>query len=173
MRHHHCDEVSVGELGEVAVRAEGDPVSFLEYWKNPEATRKKIIGGWCRTGDLAKRDADGDFWYQGRADDMFKSAGYRIGPSEIENCLVKHPAVANCAVVGSPDPERTHIVKAFIVLTAGYEPSAARIRTCSPSRSTRRAGRPWCGATRRVMRRQRRRCRGSSRPRWCGWGSRR
>src|SRR6267142_132923 len=119
------DEVPVGELGEVAVLAEGDPVSFLEYWKNPEATRKKIIGGWCRTGDLAKRDADGDFWYQGRSDDMFKSAGYRIGPSEIENCLVKHPAVANCAVVGSPDPERTHIVKAFIVLTAGYEPSAA------------------------------------------------
>jgi len=117
-------EVPVGEVGEVAAWDEGDPVFFLEYWKNPEATRKKYTGKWCRTGDLAKRDQDGDFWYQGRTDDVFKSAGYRIGPSEIENCLVKHPAVANCAVVGSPDPERTHIVKAFIVLTPGYEGSA-------------------------------------------------
>ena len=117
------NEVPVGEIGEVAARDEGDPVFFLEYWKNPEATRKKYTGKWCRTGDLAKRDEDGDFWYQGRADDMFKSAGYRIGPSEIENCLVKHPAVANAAVVGSPDPERTNIVKAFIVLTPGYRPS--------------------------------------------------
>jgi acetyl-CoA synthetase len=118
------NEVPVGEIGEVAAWDEGDPVFFLEYWKNPEATRKKYTGKWCRTGDLARRDADGDFWYQGRADDMFKSAGYRIGPSEVENCLLKHPAVANAAVVGSPDPERTHIVKAFIVLTPGYRPSA-------------------------------------------------
>jgi acetyl-CoA synthetase len=118
------NEVPAGEIGEVAAWDEGDPVFFLEYWKNPEATRKKYTGKWCRTGDLARRDEDGDFWYQGRADDMFKSAGYRIGPSEIENCLVKHPAVANAAVVGSPDPERTNIVKAFIVLTPGYSPSA-------------------------------------------------
>jgi acetyl-CoA synthetase len=118
------NEVPVGEMGEVAAWDEGDPVFFLEYWKNPEATRKKYTGKWCRTGDLAKRDGDGDFWYQGRADDMFKSAGYRIGPSEIENCLVKHPAVANAAVVGRPDPERTNIVKAFIVLTPGTRPSA-------------------------------------------------
>ena len=69
--------------------------------------------------DLAKMDEDGDFWYQGRADDMFKSASYRIGPAEIENCLVKHPAVANAAVVPSPDAERGNVVKAFIVLTAG------------------------------------------------------
>jgi acetyl-CoA synthetase len=119
------DEVPVGQVGEVAAWDDGDPVFFLEYWKNPEATKRKYTGRWCRTGDLAKRDADGDFWYQGRTDDMFKSAGYRIGPSEIENCLVKHPAVANCAVVGSPDPERTHIVKAFIVLTPGYQASPA------------------------------------------------
>jgi acetyl-CoA synthetase len=118
------NEVPVGEIGEVAARDEGDPVFFLEYWKNPEATQRKYTGKWCRTGDLARRDEDGDFWYQGRADDMFKSAGYRIGPSEIENCLVKHPAVANAAVVGRPDPERTNIVKAFIVLTSGYRPSA-------------------------------------------------
>jgi len=118
-------EVPVGEIGELAAWAEDDPVFFLEYWRNPEATRKKYTGQWCRTGDLAKRDDDGDFWYQGRADDVFKSAGYRIGPAEIENCLVRHPAVANAAVVGRPDAERTNIVKAFIVLTPGHEASAA------------------------------------------------
>jgi len=119
------EEVPAGEVGEIAAFSEGDPVFFLEYWKNPEATRKKYTGKWCRTGDLAKRDEDGDFWYQGRSDDVFKSAGYRIGPSEIENCLLKHPAVANAAVVGSPDAERTNIVKAFVVLAPGFEGSAA------------------------------------------------
>ena len=123
------EEVAAGEIGEVAVHRtdiHGDPdaVFFLGYWKNDEATRKKYTGQWCRTGDLAQCDADGYLRYQGRADDVFKSAGYRIGPSEIENCLIKHPAVANAAVVGSPDPERTNIVKAFIVLQAGYAASA-------------------------------------------------
>ncbi|HET7199593.1 MAG TPA: AMP-binding protein [Burkholderiales bacterium] len=120
-------EVPVGEAGEVAAWSEGDPVFFLEYWKNPEATRAKYTGKWCRTGDFAKRDEDGDFWYQGRADDLFKSAGYRIGPSEIENCLVKHPAVATAAVVGSPDEERTNVVKAFIVLAPGFEGTPALV----------------------------------------------
>jgi acetyl-CoA synthetase len=119
------DEVPAGEIGEIAAWGEGDPVFFLGYWNNPDATRKKYTGKWCRTGDLARRDASGDFWYRGRTDDMFKSAGYRIGPSEIENCLVKHPAVANAAVVGSPDEERTNIVKAFVVLAPGYAASAA------------------------------------------------
>ncbi len=123
-------EVPAGDVGEVAVHRRdihGDPdaVFFLGYWKNDEATRKKFTGDWCRTGDLAKRDADGYLWYQGRADDVFKSAGYRIGPSEIENCLVKHPAVANAAVVPSPDPERGNVVKAFIVLTPGHTPGDA------------------------------------------------
>jgi acetyl-CoA synthetase len=113
-------EVPVGEVGEIAAWGEGDPVFFLQYWNNPEATRKKYTGKWCRTGDLAKRDADGDLWYQGRSDDVFKSAGYLVGPSEVENCLVKHPAVANAAVIGKPDAERTHVVKAFVVLAAGY-----------------------------------------------------
>jgi acetyl-CoA synthetase len=122
-------EVAPGAVGEVAlhrsdIHGAPDPVFFLEYWKNPEATQNKYSGNWCRTGDLAKKDEDGYFWYQGRADDVFKSAGYRIGPSEIENCLLKHAAVANAAVVGSPDPERTNIVKAFIVLTPGHRPSA-------------------------------------------------
>jgi acetyl-CoA synthetase len=123
-------EVPVGELGEVAMHRLGsdgspDPVFFLEYFKNREATAKKFTGDWCRTGDLATRDGDGYLWYQGRADDMFKAAGYRIGPTEIENCLVKHPAVANAAVVPSPDETRGNVVKAFIVLAAGHAPSAA------------------------------------------------
>ena len=123
------NEVPVGEAGDVAVNSidihgTPDPVFFLGYWKNPEATRNKYTGTWCRTGDLATRDSDGYLWYQGRADDVFKSAGYRIGPAEIENCLVKHPAVANAAVVGSPDAERTNLVKAFIVLTPGHRASS-------------------------------------------------
>jgi acetyl-CoA synthetase len=123
-------EVATGELGEVAMHRFGpdgapDPVFFLEYFKNPEGTARKFTGDWCRTGDLATRDADGYLWYQGRADDMFKAAGYRIGPSEIENCLVKHPAVANAAVVPSPDETRGNIVKAFIVLAPGITASPA------------------------------------------------
>ncbi len=118
------------EIGEVAVNriapdGTHDPVFFLEYFGNPEGTAKKFTGDWCRTGDLAKRDADGYLWYQGRADDMFKAAGYRIGPSEIENCLVRHPAVVNAAVVPSPDETRGNVVKAFIVLAPGTEPSIA------------------------------------------------
>jgi acetyl-CoA synthetase len=104
-----------------------DPVFFLGYWNNETATRRKYTGdpdnSWCRTGDLARRDADGYLWYEGRADDMFKAAGYRIGPGEIENCLIKHPAVANAAVVPKPDPERGAVVKAFVVLAPGHGPS--------------------------------------------------
>jgi acetyl-CoA synthetase len=117
-----------GEVGDVAVRrtwTDGtpDPVFFLGYWHNEEATAKKYTGDWCRTGDQAAWDADGYLWYQGRADDMFKSAGYRIGPAEIENCLVKHPAVANSAVVPKPDETRGAIIKAFVLLSPGQTPS--------------------------------------------------
>ena len=116
-----------GQAGEVAVHrldvhGHADPVFFLGYWNNPNATRDKYTGDWCRTGDMAVADADGYLWYQGRADDMFKAAGYRIGPSEIENCLVKHPAVANAAVVPKPDVERGAVVKAFVVLTPEFAP---------------------------------------------------
>jgi len=121
---------AIGQVGEVAVNrydvhGDRDPVFFLEYWNNPQATQTKYSGDWCRTGDLASVDADGYLWYQGRADDMFKAAGYRIGPSEIENCLVKHRAVANAAVVPKPDAERGNIIKAFIVLTAGVKRNRA------------------------------------------------
>ncbi|MGE5651341.1 MAG: acyl-CoA synthetase [Bacillota bacterium] len=120
------NEVKRGELGEVALNrtdmhGHPDPIFFIGYWKNPDATSNKYSGDWCRTGDLALMDEDGYLWYQGRADDMFKAAGYRIGPSEIENCLVKHPAVANAAVVPKPDAERGNIVKAYVVLTPGTE----------------------------------------------------
>ncbi|MEJ6022185.1 acyl-CoA synthetase [Ramlibacter sp. PS4R-6] len=104
------------------VHGHPDPIFFLGYWKNDDATRRKYTGDWCRTGDLATRDEDGYLWYQGRADDVFKAAGYRIGPSEIENCLVKHPAVANAAVVPKPDKERGALVKAFVVLAPGVQP---------------------------------------------------
>ncbi|HEX8955522.1 MAG TPA: AMP-binding protein [Burkholderiaceae bacterium] len=116
-----------GETGEVALHRTDrhgmpDPVFFLGYWRKPQATQDKYTGDWCRTGDLASMDEDGYLWYQGRADDMFKAAGYRIGPAEIENCLLKHPAVANAAVVPKPDAERGNVVKAFVLLAPGYAP---------------------------------------------------
>ncbi len=125
-------ECAPGELGEVAVNAfdrhgTPDPVFFLGYWNNEAATKAKFTGDWCRTGDLARRDADGTLWYEGRTDDMFKSAGYRIGPGEIENCLLKHPAVANAAVVPKPDAERGALVKAYVVLADGHEGSPALV----------------------------------------------
>ena len=125
----HGHECPVGVAGDVAVHrldihGEPDPIFFLGYWRNEAATQKKFTGdpqsSWCRTGDMAVADADGYLWYQGRSDDMFKAAGYRIGPSEIENCLVKHPAVANAAVVPQPDEERGAVVKAYIVLAQEY-----------------------------------------------------
>jgi len=124
------NEVPRGTVGDVAVHRHWldgtpDPVFFLGYWGNPDATRKKYSGDWCRTGDEALADADGYLWYQGRSDDMFKSAGYRIGPAEIENCLVRHPAVANCAVVPSPDETRGAIIKAFVQLAPGVAGSEA------------------------------------------------
>ncbi|HEY2929020.1 acyl-CoA synthetase [Piscinibacter sp.] len=125
-----------GTPGDVAVHrrdihGDPDPVFFLGYWGNDEATAAKFTGdpldSWCRTGDSAVMDEDGYLWYQGRGDDVFKAAGYRIGPSEIENCLVKHPAVANAAVVPKPDAERGAVVKAYVVLAAGFSGDAALV----------------------------------------------
>jgi acetyl-CoA synthetase len=121
-----------GETGDVAVHRNGsdgtpDPVFFIGYYRNPAKTAEKFTGAWCRTGDLARADEEGYLWYQGRADDMFKAAGYRIGPSEIENCLVRHPAVANAAVVPSPDEVRGNVIKAFVVLAPGRQGSPALI----------------------------------------------
>ena len=125
-------ECPTGVPGDVALNrfnqhGQPDPIFFLGYWKNDKSTLGKYTGDWCRTGDMAVRDEDGYLWYQGRADDVFKAAGYRIGPSEIENCLVKHPAVANAAVVPKPDAERGALVKAYVVLAPGHEPSDALV----------------------------------------------
>ncbi len=111
-----------GEAGELAARID-DPVMFLGYWKREEAARAKITGEWFRTGDVGYRDEDGYLWFMGRTDDVISSAGYRIGPGEIEDCLLKHPAVAQAAAVGKPDALRGEIVKAFIVLNKGREPT--------------------------------------------------
>ncbi len=116
--------VSAGELGELAVRRP-DPVMFLEYWKNPEATRRKFRGEWAMMGDLATKDEDGYLWFKSRADDIIKSGAYRIGPWEVEECLLRHSAVALAAVIGVPDPERGQVVKAFVQLAPGHSPSSA------------------------------------------------
>jgi acetyl-CoA synthetase len=138
------------------IQGHPDPVFFLGYWRRDDATRAKFTGdrgspgrpksgapprgagiacdalgvpydSWCRTGDMATMDEAGYLWYQGRSDDMFKAAGYRIGPSEVENCLVKHPAVANAAVVPKPDAERGALVKAYVVLAPGHVGDAALV----------------------------------------------
>jgi acetyl-CoA synthetase len=131
-------ECAVGVPGDVAlnrfdVHGDPDPIFFLGYWKGESATADKFTVDWCRTGDLAVRDSEGYLWYQGRSDDVFKSSGYRIGPGEIENCLVKHPAVANAAVVPKPDAERGAVVKAYVVLA----PDA--LAACGSSTSARAA----------------------------------
>jgi acetyl-CoA synthetase len=113
--------VGAGEVGEVVVRSP-DPTVMLEYWKRPDATAAKFRGPWLRTGDLARQDEDGYFWFESRADDVIKSAGYRIGPGEVEECLLQHPAVAVAVVVAAPDPVRGHVVKACVVLRAGHTP---------------------------------------------------
>ncbi|HUP28710.1 MAG TPA: AMP-binding protein [Usitatibacter sp.] len=123
-------ELPPGAPGDVAVHRKWidgtpDPVFFLGYWGNPAATAEKYTGDWCRTGDQAAWDDDGYLWYQGRADDIFKVSGYRVGPTEIESCLVRHAAVANCAVVPTPDEVRGAVVKAFVLLAPGQVPSDA------------------------------------------------
>lgn len=130
------EECPRGAPGEVAVHrldihGHPDPVFFLGYWNDDEATRTKFTGdpqdSWFRTGDTALMDPEGYLWYQGRSDDVFKAAGYRIGPSEVENCLLRHGAVANAAVVPKPDPGRGAIVKAYVVLAPGFRGDAALV----------------------------------------------
>jgi acetyl-CoA synthetase len=116
--------LKAGEVGQIAVQRP-DPVMFLQYWGKPEATREKFIGDWMTTGDQGVMDEDGYFSFIGRDDDVITSAGFRIGPGEIEDCLIRHPAVALAAAVGKPDALRTEIVKAFIVLKKNYAASDA------------------------------------------------
>jgi acetyl-CoA synthetase len=113
----------VGEVGEVVIRSP-HPTMLLEYWNQPEATAAKFAGEWLRTGDLARLDEDGYFWFESRLDDVIKSSGYRIGPAEIEESLLRHPAVAQAAVVGAPDSVRGQVVMAYVVAAPGARPGA-------------------------------------------------
>ncbi|WP_376793546.1 acyl-CoA synthetase [Thermogemmatispora sp.] len=122
---HEGKELPPGAEGDIAVRIKPERPRWLfqEYWRNPEASAACIRGDWYITGDRAYRDEDGYLWFVGRADDVIISAGYRIGPFEVESALKEHPAVAESAVVGSPDEVRGQIVKAFVILAPGYSPS--------------------------------------------------
>ena len=121
----NLQELSVGREGEVAVRVRPDrPLGlFREYWRNPNENAARFQGDWYLTGDRAARDAEGYYWFVGRADDVIKSSSYRIGPFEVESALIEHPAVLEAAVVGKPDPVRSQIVKAFVVLRKDRAPS--------------------------------------------------
>ncbi len=121
------EELPRGTRGVIGVR-QPNPCTMLEYWRNPEGTAKKYAGEFLLTGDLGIQDEDGYFWYVSREDDVITTAGYRVGPSEIEHTLMKHPAVAMSAVVGIPDPIRTESIKAWIVLRPGYKPDDALAR---------------------------------------------
>ena len=112
----------IGETGEIALDRH-HLNTMVEYWRNPQATKEKFLGDWLLTGDLGMQDEDGYVWFISRKDDVINSAGYRIGPGEIESCLGSHEAVAMSAVIGVPDERRGEVPKAFVVLRAGYEPS--------------------------------------------------
>ena len=124
---HDGSELPPHKEGDIAVRIRPErPLwMFQEYWRNPEATQASIRGDWYITGDRAYKDEDGYFWFVGRADDVIITAGYRVGPFEVESALKEHPAVAESAVVASPDQMRGEIVKAFVILAPGYEPASA------------------------------------------------
>lgn len=117
------NELPVGQTGQIGVKAP-DPVMFLGYWNDEDATERKFANGWLLTGDLGHQDEEGFIAFEGRDDDVITSSGYRIGPAEIEDCLSGHPAVQLAAAVGKPDPVRTEIVKAYVVLSQGFAPSA-------------------------------------------------
>jgi acetyl-CoA synthetase len=118
-------EITNGDVGLIAKKKNNDCLYWVRYWNDPAATNDLMRDGWIVTGDLARRDADGYFWFEGRIGDMIKSSGYRIGPFEVESALLTHPAVAEAAVVGKPDSKRGQIVKAFIVLLPGFDGSEA------------------------------------------------
>ena len=112
-------EVPNGTVGHIVMAPSEIGYYSLGYWDDPDRTREMFRGPFMTSGDLGRRDADGYFWFEGRADDVIKSAGYRIGPFEIESVILEHPAVAEAAVIGKPDALRGHIVKAFVVLRPG------------------------------------------------------
>jgi acetyl-CoA synthetase len=117
--------VGVDERGEICWRRESSPTWPLRFWNNPEATEETFGGEWFHTKDAARIDADGYVWFEGRADDVILTAGYRVGPFEVESACLEHPAVKEAAAVAKPDERRGWIVKAFVVAAAGHEPSDA------------------------------------------------
>jgi acetyl-CoA synthetase len=117
--------VAAGERGEICLKARTNPHYPIGYWQRDEDSERVFGGEWFHTGDAASADEDGYYWYEGRADDLIIAAGYRIGPFEVESACLEHAAVAEAAAVASPDERRGHVVKAFIVLAAGQEPSDA------------------------------------------------
>jgi acetyl-CoA synthetase len=117
-------ELPDGQIGDLALRP-GWPSMMRGYLGQPERYAKAFAGGWYLTGDLAMRDADGYFWFVGRADDLIKSSGHLIGPFEVESALIEHPAVAEAAVIGVPDETAGEVVKAFVTLKAGFAPDEA------------------------------------------------
>jgi Acyl-coenzyme A synthetases/AMP-(fatty) acid ligases len=117
--------VPVGERGEICLRARSNPHYPLGYWQQPEASEETFGGDWFHSKDAARFDADGYVWYEGRADDVIIAAGYRIGPFEVESTCLEHPAVREAAAVASPDAVKGNVVKAFIVLNEGFEPTDA------------------------------------------------
>jgi acetyl-CoA synthetase len=118
--------VPQGERGEICLKARSNPHYPLGYWNRPPEDSEETFGGeWFHTKDAARADEDGYYWYEGRADDVIISAGYRIGPFEVESACLEHPAVAEAAAVASPDERRGNVVKAFVVLAAGHAPSDA------------------------------------------------
>jgi acetyl-CoA synthetase len=119
------NELPTDAVGLIGKQSDPDCRYWLRYWQDEEASRQLVRNGWIATGDLGRRDAAGYFWFEGRADDMIKSAGYRIGPFEVESALLKHPAVAEAAVVGKPDPIKGDIVMAYVVLRPGHTASPA------------------------------------------------
>ncbi|MBU8906256.1 AMP-binding protein [Desertibacillus haloalkaliphilus] len=116
-------EVEDGEVGQIVVDTTAFPHFFLGYWQDPKKTEAKKLGKWFMTGDLANKDKDGYFWFQGRTDDIISSAGYRIGPFEVESSLLEHVAVKEAAVIGKPDPAKGEIVKAYVILNSEYQAS--------------------------------------------------
>ena len=122
--HDDGSECDYGETGEICIRYDRDNPPegvMMEYYRNPEKTDEAICDGWYHTGDTAWKDEDEYVWYVGRNDDVIKSSGYRIGPTEIESVLLTHPAVRECAVTGVPDPVRGKAVKATVVLATGFD----------------------------------------------------
>jgi acetyl-CoA synthetase len=119
----HERPVAVGERGEICLRARSNPHYPLGYWRLPEESIQTFGGDWFHTKDAARTDEDGYFWYEGRADDVIIASGYRIGPFEVESVCLEHAAVAEAAAVAAPDERRGHVVKAFVVLASGVDPS--------------------------------------------------